>query len=68
MADSPSELPGLSCSHNFILGKFLSFPGDKTRPTFALTGIISEGIEPCFVVKVSQGGWWGMRIPSDGNS
>lgn len=66
--NSPSELPGLPRSHNFILGKFLSFPGDKTRATFALTWIISEGIEPCFVMKVSQGGWWGMRIPSDGNS
>lgn len=66
--DSPSELPSLPRSHNFILGKFLSFPGDKTWATFALTWIISEGIEPCFVMKVTQGGWWGMRIPSDGNS
>lgn len=66
--DSTLELPGLPSSHNFILGKFLSFPGDKTWATFALTWIISEGIQPCFVMKVTQGGWWGMRIPSDGNS
>lgn len=61
--DSALQPPGLPGSHNFILGKFLSFPGDKTCATFALTGIISEGIQPCFVVKVAQGGWWGMRIP-----
>lgn len=62
------ELPGLPGSRNFILGKFRSFLGDKTRATFALTCIIFEGIQPRFVTKVTEGGQWGMRIPRGGNS
>lgn len=58
--DSILELQGslrclLRCC-NFILGKFLSFPGDEAWAALAPAWAVAEGLESCFVIRVSKRG------------
>lgn len=46
----------LLCCCNFILGKFVSFPGDEAWAAFAPAQAIAEGLESCFVIQVSRSG------------
>lgn len=69
--DSISELQGslrcLLCCCNFILGKFLRFPGDEAWAALAPAGAIPEGLESCFVIRVSKRGCGARESPSQGN-
>lgn len=51
-------------SRHFILGKFLSFPGDEAWATFAPAWVILEGLEPCFVIQVSKSGCGAWEFPA----
>lgn len=66
--DSVLELQGslrclLRCC-SFILGKFLSFPGDEAWAALAPAWAVAEGRESCFVIRVSKRGCGAWESPA----
>lgn len=69
--DSILQLQGslscLLCCCNFILGKFLSFPGDEALATFAQPEKLQKASCPVLLFRFLREWVWDKRIPSQGN-